>query len=71
MSSKQEMIKEMGFIVEQHELKKQVVTKILDDLDKKPAGDEHISGISAVNELMSEIDELEKKHNELVKKIKG
>jgi hypothetical protein len=70
MKSKQDMIKEMSSIVEQYDLKKQIIIKMLDDLDKKPIGDEHVNGISTVNELMNELMILENKYNELVKKIK-
>ena len=69
--NKQDMVNELAKIADEHSLKKEAIIKLLDDLDAdKSFSDKHINGIAAVNTMMKELEELEKKHDELVKKIK-
>ena len=55
----------------QYKEKKEIVLNILNELDKKERCDEaHVNGIAAVNEMMAELEEIEKKHSEVLEKIK-
>ena len=67
---KEEVMAKMRELYEEHEFKKSVIKKILDDLDEKPAiGEEHFEAMKTVNEIFSEMKILEDKQEELRKKI--
>lgn len=69
--SKQELILEAQRLSSQYKEKKEIVLNILNELDKKERCDDaHVNGIAAVNEMMAELEEIEKKHSEVLEKIK-
>lgn len=72
MKNKKELIEEANRLSQEHAFKKEVINKMLNDLDqKKEFTDAHVEAMSTIEELMKEIDELELKHEELRKEIKG
>jgi SpoVK/Ycf46/Vps4 family AAA+-type ATPase len=71
-NNKKNLIKEANELAELHLFKKDVIQKILDDLDKlKSLTKEHVEGMAIVQELLEEMDELEKKHQEIQNKIRN
>lgn len=69
--TRKELMEEACKIADEHELKKKAISSILDELDNnKKFGQNHISGMATVEELMLEIEELEKKHSEIIEEIK-
>jgi hypothetical protein len=69
--TKKELMEEACKLADEYELKKQVIQKILEDLDNiKEFGDKHISGMATVEEIKIEMQEIEKKHEELLSEIK-
>ncbi len=72
IKSKQDLIKEANELSEKHNFKKSVVEKMLDDLDRKGVfSEEHVNGMSAIQELLTEMDQIESEYKELLRKIKG
>lgn len=70
--NKQELIDEAGRLATLHNQKKEVIEKIFSDLDKEEkASQKHLSGISAVNEILKEIKVLEEQHSEILEQIKN
>lgn len=58
-------------LADEYELKKQVVQKILEDLDNiKEFGEKHIAGMATVEEIKNEMTEIEKKHESILEEIK-
>lgn len=58
-------------LADEYELKKQVVQKILEDLDNiKEFGEKHISGMATVEEIKGEMSEIERKHELILEEIK-
>ena len=71
MRTKEELRKEAVRLAEEHELKKSVIIKILNELDKEQKYDQkHVDGISAVNELLKEMHDLELAHIKITEEIK-
>jgi hypothetical protein len=69
--NKQELVEEAAKLATLHKQKKEVISKILDDLDSKnKVSSQHLEGISTVNELLKELNILEKEHATVLKKIK-
>ena len=70
--SKQELLEEARRLAISHQQKKEIVEKIFSDLDKeKKFSQKHLDGISAVNEILKEIHDIEIEHENVLKKIKG
>lgn len=69
--TKQELLLEAKKLSKEHQQKKEVVLNILNDLDKKKGfGEKHVGGMSAVNELIKEMQELEIQHAQIIEQIK-
>ncbi len=69
--NKQDLIKEANLLAEEHSFKKSVIEKILTDLDLKDKfSEEHLIGMGNVQDLLAEMEALEKKHEEIENKIK-
>jgi hypothetical protein len=69
--NKQELILEATRLSKEYQTKKDIVLNILNDLDKENGfGGKHVNGMSAVNELMQEMGELEQKHSQIIEQIK-
>lgn len=72
MKTKKELVIEAAELGRKHLQKKEVIEKILNDLDKEEkVSQKHLDGIAAVNELMKELNELEVQHEEIRKQIIG
>lgn len=72
MKNKQELLDEAGRIAKLHQQKKAVVISMLDSLDKEEKmSSKHLEGIASVNELMKEVEILEKEHSNILEQIKG
>lgn len=72
MKTKKELVIEAAELGRKHLQKKEVIEKILNDLDKEEkVSQKHLDGIAAVNELMKELNELEVQHEEIKKQIIG
>jgi hypothetical protein len=68
--NKEEIMSKMRELYNEHEFKKSVIKKILDDLDEKSSiGEEHFAAFKTINEIFSEMDELALKQEELRKQI--
>lgn len=74
MSSKNELIKEAQQIADEMSKKKTLIQSALDDLDKKAEDSgvtqEHILGMSLIEKLFIEFDELKSKQDVIFEKIK-
>lgn len=69
--TKKELIEEACKLADEYELKKQVIQKILEDLDEiKLFGEKHISGMATVEEIKTEMLEIEIKHEKILEEIK-
>ena len=69
--NKQQLIESANELAIQHQFKKDVIEKILNDFDSKEKISENdLDIIGTVQSLMTELKELEEKHIELVNKIK-
>lgn len=72
MKTKKELVAEAAELGRKHLQKKEVIEKILSDLDKEgKVSQKHLDGIAAVNELMKELNELEIQHEQIRKQIIG
>lgn len=70
--TKQQLIEEANALSQEHQFKKDVIEKMLNDLDsKKKLTQEHLESISIIQNILSEMDDLEKKHEQIIKQIKG
>lgn len=70
-NNKQELINEAARLGNIHQQKKNTIEKIFSDLDKEEKTTfKHLNGISAVNELLKELEEIEIKHQEIIDQIK-
>lgn len=69
--NKQELIEEAAKLAISHKQKKEVIEKLLNDLDKEEKmSSKHINGIATVNELLKEMSILEETHENILKQIK-
>lgn len=69
--NKQELIEEASLLAKEHQEKKKVIEAILNDLDKEnKMSNKHISGITAVNEILKEMEDIEIKHIKILEEIK-
>lgn len=65
-------MEEAAVLSRKYQQKKEVIENILNDLDKEAnVSSTHIGGISAVNELLKELDEIEEKHAQVLENIKA
>ena len=70
--SKQELILEAANLAKEHQFKKSVIENILNDLDKEQnISEKHIGGISAINEILKEMEDLEIRHSKTLEEIKN
>lgn len=70
--NKQELIEEAANIARSHQQKKEIIEKMLSDLDKeKKMSEKHINGIAAINEILKEMEILELTHSSVLEQIKG
>lgn len=70
--NKQQLIEEANNLAQEHQFKKDVIEKMLNDLDnKKKLTQEHLESISIIQNILAEMDELEKKHEQIIKEIKN
>jgi len=72
MKNKKELIEEVNKLAQEHAFKKSVVEKMLNDLDqKKEFTEAHSEGMSVIEDIMREMDEIWSKYEELKKEIRG
>lgn len=70
--TKQQLIEEANILAQEHQFKKDVIQKMLNDLDnKKKLTQEHLESISIIQNILAEMDELEIKHEQIIKQIKN
>jgi hypothetical protein len=70
--TKQQLIESANVLAEEHQFKKSVIEKMLNDLDLlKALTPEHLEAMSTIQEMLNEMDELEIKHQDIIKQIKG
>ena len=70
--TKQQLIEIANVLAEEHQFKKRVIEKMLNDLDLlKALTPEHLEAMSTIQEMLTEMDELENKHQDIIKQIKG
>lgn len=70
--TKNQLIQEANELAKEHQFKKDVIEKMLNDLDQqKKLSENHLEGMSIIQELLEELDDLEKKYEEIKKQIKG
>lgn len=68
--NKQELIKEANVLAEEHSFKKSVIEKLLNDLDlKKKFSEEHLIGMTTIQDIMAEMKIIEQKYEEIRKQI--
>ncbi|MEK6829321.1 MAG: hypothetical protein AABY15_04275 [Nanoarchaeota archaeon] len=69
--NKKELIQEAQELADKYNEKKAVIETALNDLDsKKKIGPEHLNGISIIEKLFNELDEIELKQIEVFEQIK-
>lgn len=69
--TKKELILEAQKISIEHENKKKLIQGVFDSLDKEDKiSQKHLSGISSVNEILKEMEELEINHAKILEQIK-
>jgi len=68
--TKQELILEAAELAKTHQEKKMIIENILNDLDKEKISNKHVGGISAVNEILKEMEDLEIKHSKILEEIR-
>ena len=72
MKNKQELVAEAARLAKLHQQKKEAIENIFLDLDKEEkVTPKHLGGISAVNEILKELKELEEEHEKIFEQIKG
>jgi methyl-accepting chemotaxis protein len=72
MKNKKELIEEVNKLAQEHAFKKSVIEKMLNDLDqKKEFTEAHSEGMSVIEDIMREMDEIWSKSEELKKQIRG
>ena len=70
-TSKQDILKIITRLAEEHAIKKKAIENILDNLDKeKIYGEKHTEGMTIVNTLLKEIDVIEAEHRKCILEIK-
>jgi len=70
--NKQKLIEEAAKLSREHQEKKKVIEAILSDLDKEEkVSQKHIGGITAVNEILKEMEDIEIKHIKILEEIKA
>jgi hypothetical protein len=71
-NTKQQLIEEANVLSENHQFKKDVIEKMLNTLDnKKSLTPEHLEAMGIIQNILNEMDDIEKKHQEIIKKIKN
>jgi len=69
--NKNELIAEAQALADKYNEKKSVIEAALDDLDsKKVIGEEHLRGMSIIEEMFNELDKIEVEQLEIFKNIK-
>ena len=69
--NKKELVEEAKNLAKIHQQKKDVIQKILSDLDKEEkVSQKHLEGIAAVNEIMKEMNVIEEEHEKILEKIR-
>jgi phosphopantetheinyl transferase (holo-ACP synthase) len=70
--NKQELIKDANVLAEEYAFKESVIKKILNDLDSKDKfSEDHMNGMSTIQDLTKEMEEIELKYDNIIKEIKG
>jgi len=69
--TKKELMEEASKLASEHQEKKIVIEKILNDLDKEKISGKHVGGIAAVNDILKEMEDIEIKHAKLIEEIKA
>lgn len=69
--NKQQLIERAASLAKLHQQKKEAVELIFLDLDKEEKiSSKHLQGIAAVNELVKDMEALEKEHSDVLEMIK-
>jgi predicted metal-dependent RNase len=69
--NKKELTEEAKKLAIIHQQKKDVIDKIFSDLDKEEkVTQKHLAGISAVNEILKELKEIEQEHEKILEQIR-
>jgi len=70
--TKQQFIEEANALAKEHQFKKDVIEKMLNDLDeKKSLTPEHLEAMGVIQDILNEMDDIEKKYQEIVNQIKN
>ena len=70
--TKQQLIEEANALAEEHQFKKDVIEKMLNDLDeKKSLTPGHLEAMGVIQNILAEMDELEKNYQDIIKQIKN
>lgn len=70
--TKQQLIEEANVLATEHKFKKDLIEKMLNDLDdKKSLTPEHLEAMGVIQSILVEMDEIEKNHQEIIKQIKN
>jgi hypothetical protein len=70
--TKQQLIEEANSLASEHQFKKDVIEKMLNDLDeKKNLTPDHLEAMGIIQNILNEMDELERAHQGLIKQIKN
>jgi hypothetical protein len=69
--TKQQLIEDANSLASEHQFKKDVIEKMLNDLDeKKSLTPNHLEAMGIIQNILSEMDEIEKAHEDIIKQIK-
>ncbi len=72
MESKKELIEKANKLAEEHQLKKELIESILNDLDKnKELTEAHINSMGIIQDILKELDILEDEYEKIKLKIKN
>lgn len=71
MKSKIELTEEAKKIAIAHNQKKEAIEKMLNDLDKEKISPKHIQGMSVINDMLKEMQELENQYNQIREQIRS
>ena len=71
-NTKQQLIEEANALAEEHQFKKDVIEKMLNNLDeKKGLTPEHLEAMGIIQNILNEMDDMEKKYQEVIKQIRN
>lgn len=70
--TKQQLIEQANSLAQEHQFKKDIIEKMLNDLDNnKTLSQEHLESMGIIQEMLNEMDDLEKNYQDIIKQIKN